>query len=457
MPIRKNLLAILMVLLTSMAMAQSGTQSPYSSSGLGELKFTGFAQHRANGGASRAQVSINNFSIANPASYANLKFTAYDVGLNASFGKLKTTDLEAKTASGNLSYFAMAFPLNTAKPMALSFGTYQFTEVGYEIKNRINTDTPSYYNLFRGNGGLNKVYAGYAVSPAKNWNIGMNATLIFGNIQSLSAKVYPNTNAKFSFSDETYTAYSGFDFDFGTQYSVLNNVHIKQKVKGDTTGLKKTKKVTLKHTFAATFNTDASLRGDGYRYAETFVGPLFEKGTLVSIDTLIFDDNKKSTAIKPSGFGVAYSLTNGEKWGITAEMEQNQWSGVTNLANAKNPFFDNIRYSVGVNFIPNTRYEDEKGYFKKVRYSAGFKSEKLYYNFFGEQINEIGISFGLGLPVIKSIRIEEEKLPVVSRVNITAEYLKRGTTENGLIQENYFNIILGLNLNDKWFTKRKYR
>jgi len=71
--------------------------------------------------------------------------------------------------------------------------------------------------------------------------------------------------------------------------------------------------------------------------------------------------------------------------------------------------------------------------------------------------SEYGISFGLGLPVIKSVRIEEEKLPVVSRVNITAEYIKRGTTNNGLIEENYFNLTLGLNLNDKWFTKRKYR
>ena len=457
MPIKKNFLTIIMVLITSMALAQSGTQSPYSSSGLGEIRFTGFSQHRANGGASRAQVSINNFSIANPASYANLKFTAYDVGLNASFGSLKTTDQEANTAAGNLSYFAMAFPLNTAKPMAVSFGTYQFTEVGYEIKNRINTDTPSYYNLFRGNGGLNKVYAGYAVSPIKNWNIGLNAELIFGNIQSLSAKVYPNTNALFSFSDETYTAYSGFDFDFGTQYSVQNNIRINQRIRRDTSSIKKPKKITIKHTFAATFNTQTTLNGDGYRYAETFVGPLFEKGSLTNIDTLIFEDNKKSTAIKPSGFGVAYSLTNGEKWGITAEMEQNQWSSVTNLANTQIPFFDNVRYSFGVNYIPNTKYEEEKGYFKKVRYSAGFKSEKLYYNFLGEQIKEIGISFGLGLPVIKSIRIEEEKLPIVSRVNITAEYLKRGTTENGLIQENYFNIILGLNLNDKWFTKRKYR
>jgi hypothetical protein len=81
----------------------------------------------------------------------------------------------------------------------------------------------------------------------------------------------------------------------------------------------------------------------------------------------------------------------------------------------------------------------------------------LYYNFGEEQISEVGISFGLGLPIVKSVRIEEEKVAIVSRVNLSAEYVKRGSTANGLVQENYFNIGIGLNLNDKWFTKRKYR
>jgi hypothetical protein len=96
-----------------------------------------------------------------------------------------------------------------------------------------------------------------------------------------------------------------------------------------------------------------------------------------------------------------------------------------------------------------------------VRYSAGFRFENLYYNFdtkpIQEPIQELGISFGLGLPIVKSVRLEEEKVAVVSMINITAEYVKRGQTTNGLIQEEYLNIRLGLNLNDKWFTKRKYR
>jgi hypothetical protein len=40
-------------------------------------------------------------------------------------------------------------------------------------------------------------------------------------------------------------------------------------------------------------------------------------------------------------------------------------------------------------------------------------------------------------------------------MNIGYEYGKRGTTNAGLIQENYSNITISLSLNDKWFLKRK--
>jgi len=39
---------------------------------------------------------------------------------------------------------------------------------------------------------------------------------------------------------------------------------------------------------------------------------------------------------------------------------------------------------------------------------------------------------------------------------VGVELGKRGTTNAGLIQENYFNLFVALSLNDKWFVKRRY-
>jgi hypothetical protein len=41
----------------------------------------------------------------------------------------------------------------------------------------------------------------------------------------------------------------------------------------------------------------------------------------------------------------------------------------------------------------------------------------------------------------------------VSKIDIGFEFGKQGTTSNGLIEENYFNLSIGLSLSDKWFRK----
>ena len=60
-------------------------------------------------------------------------------------------------------------------------------------------------------------------------------------------------------------------------------------------------------------------------------------------------------------------------------------------------------------------------------------------------IDDFGISFGLGLPLKR-----------LSTINMGFEFGKRGTLQNNLIQENYFNLRVGLSLTDmNWFIQRK--
>jgi len=42
-----------------------------------------------------------------------------------------------------------------------------------------------------------------------------------------------------------------------------------------------------------------------------------------------------------------------------------------------------------------------------------------------------------------------------SNLNLGFEYGKKGTTDNGLLEEKYVNFRLSLSLNDIWFKKRK--
>jgi hypothetical protein len=64
----------------------------------------------------------------------------------------------------------------------------------------------------------------------------------------------------------------------------------------------------------------------------------------------------------------------------------------------------------------------------------------------GKHIQEVGISFGLGLPIKKS----------KSMINLSASFGKTGTTLNGLIQENFVRFTIGVNVFENWFFKSKY-
>ncbi|MFY0644862.1 MAG: hypothetical protein JXR19_10385 [Bacteroidia bacterium] len=423
--------------------AQSSTVSPYSLSSIGELSFRGFNDQRNMGGTSRALRSPWNYSPVNPASYTGLSNVVYNAGANFSLGRLSTDSLSTETNEANISYFSMAF----AKPNAsesnwgLSFGFYQLSDVGYDIKAE-NGDTFSSYNIFRGSGGINTAYIGGAVTLVKGLSVGANFNYNFGNIQSLKAQVFPVGNSHFSFIDETQLYYGGANFDFGVQYS------IQQKTKNES---------SINHVIGATFHTKTNLKGSGYRFAESFFGRIFdEQGSFISIDTILYNDNLSKELEIPSSFGVGYSVGRAGVWSLAAEYEKGMWSSITSELNGKQ-FFDHQRLSFGFSIVPNPDYQTRGGFFGKVKYSAGVRQEQLYYNFFGEQISELGIGFGLGLPIIKTFPTANGKVAVINRVNLGFEYSKRGTTNLGLVQEEYFTITLGLNFNDKWFIPRKYQ
>jgi hypothetical protein len=63
------------------------------------------------------------------------------------------------------------------------------------------------------------------------------------------------------------------------------------------------------------------------------------------------------------------------------------------------------------------------------------------------------MTFGVSVPLLSSRSL--------SRLNLAFELGKLGTTNNGLIEDNYFKCLIGFSLApdakyDRWFRKRKY-
>ena len=106
---------------------------------------------------------------------------------------------------------------------------------------------------------------------------------------------------------------------------------------------------------------------------------------------------------------------------------------------------DTYGFSLGGQFTPDVTAIN--GYFKRIDYRLGFQYDKTYVKMNNQDVKQMAVTVGLGLPLASYARSSFYKM------NVSAELGKRGSINNGLIQESYLNFHLGFMLNDKWFQK----
>jgi hypothetical protein len=98
----------------------------------------------------------------------------------------------------------------------------------------------------------------------------------------------------------------------------------------------------------------------------------------------------------------------------------------------------------GMQIVPNYLALDSPLKRSTYRFGVEFIQTPYYLN--NTNINDLGINFGASLP-----------LNQLSLMNLAMKVGQRGTTQNGLIRENYINFTLGFSLNDNsWFYKRVF-
>ncbi|MGB5205470.1 MAG: hypothetical protein WBN63_14875, partial [Eudoraea sp.] len=121
------------------------------------------------------------------------------------------------------------------------------------------------------------------------------------------------------------------------------------------------------------------------------------------------------------------------------------------LSSFRNEFVDqnNIIYedattiAIGGYIVPD--YASFTSYAKRVNYRFGGRYENTGMIINGKEINDYGITFGLGLPLGSGF----------DNINLGLTYGIRGTATANLVEESYFKVNIGLSFNDKWFQKRK--
>ena len=207
------------------AIAQSGTNSPYSQYGLGQLSEQTSGFNRGMNGLGLGFREHNQVNYINPASYSSIDSLTFifDAGLSGQVTNFSENGQKKNANNADFEYAVAAF--RASKHLGVSFGIIPFTNIGYNysISGYLNGDkSTTFTNTYNGSGGMHQIYLGAGWEFVKGLSIGANVSYIWGDIDRSVVNSYSdgyiNTLSKY------YTAtISSYRIDFGLQYTLPLN------------------------------------------------------------------------------------------------------------------------------------------------------------------------------------------------------------------------------------------
>jgi len=476
---RPALILLFFVLTSSFYKAQNNTFSPYSRYGLGDMNPTTFSHNAGMGGAyvalkpdSVMPIFINS---GNPAAYSLIKLTCLEVGGAFVNSVFKGNNSSLNKWSANFAYGALGFPIRNNG--GACFGIMPYSSVGYDLQNSVaESSIGNVKYLYSGNGGLNKVFAGYGIMPFQNklvkfrtkrlyvadslrginrgqykrrelgnkllsdLSLGFNVNYIFGNIEQTTRVVYPSSILYNNTYRERSLNIGDFTGNFGLQTAITID-----SARNKNTGKKRKLNEKVKITFGYFMALNNSLKANYDAKALNYI--LDGGGNEIIRDTVMYhvEQNGKITLPLEQGFGIGFKK--GERVNIVADFAITNWSQFSFLGDVSQ-LKDNFRVALGTNFVPEKYAAGSGAFFKKLNYRLGVNYQTGYIDIKNTLVSSYAVTAGVGFPVGFG--------RLSSMVNISAQYGQMGTTANGLIKENFWKVNFGFTFSDRWFQKFRY-
>ena len=416
----RNTFKLFALLTGSFIFSQTGTTSPYSYAGLGEVNFRGTHVNRFMGGLEIYNDSIH-ANLSNPSSYAKLKLTNYNLGLNYRINNMIGANETKSIASAGLNYIGVAMP---TKYFGFGFGIIPYTSVGYKLSYLENVnDNENILNLFEGEGGINKTFLSVGFRPLKFWSLGVTLNYNFGKIRYETGRFQDQVTLGTVL--ENTSSISGLDLKLSTQLEIPIKGALELQAM-----LSYTPEANLISTNSRFYNTRSFLATNNF-------------GENVEISLLDFGLKRTNITI-PDIISFGFGVGKERKWFAGVQYTMNAMQNFSHeFINLPNVGYENAyQFSLGGFYIPD--YSSITSYWKRIVFRMGFRHELtgILINNFG--LKETGVNFGFGLP-----------LAGFSNTNIGFEYASR-VADSKTYKENFWSFRIGFSLNDKWFIKRKY-
>ncbi|MEH6682138.1 MAG: hypothetical protein V7724_16465 [Sediminicola sp.] len=416
----KKIVIAIVYCTTCVIFAQNGTVSPYSF-GIGDIRSVGTVENQMMGGVGIYADSIH-INLQNPAAYSKLALTTYTAGISRREIRLKTYNEQENASVSSLDYLSIGLPLG--KGFGMGVGLMPFTSIGYNLLSEsVDPEGAEVVNAASGDGGLNRVYLSLGYLLFKDVSVGATVNFDFGTLNN--QRIQTIENVQFGTLDRRESSVNGFNFNLSANYTPLV-----------------TDKYRL-HAFVGVA-TQSNLVAENNRTIGTFSRATGQDVEVVDVD--LDAQNLRHTELKiPTTTSLGLGIGEDKKWFMGAEYGFQKLSSFENtFVNSENIIFEDASYfGFGGFFIPE--YTSFTNYFKRITYRAGARLTKTGMVVNEKEINNFGITFGVGLPLGGSF----------SNLNVGFELGRRGTTDAALVEESYLKINLGLSLNDRWFVQRK--
>lgn len=430
---KKIACSVLMALMAIAAMAQSGTNSPYSQYGLGQLSEQTSGFNRGMNGLGYGFREHNQVNFLNPASYASIDSLTFifDAGISGYITNFKEGGKSKNAQNANFEYAVAAFKVG--KRIGLSFGILPYTNVGYNYSNTqtlydnlYGTKTTT-TNLYSGSGGLHQVYLGAGWMPFKGFAIGANLSYLWGDYERSITNSYSDANVNTL--SKIYTAtVNNYKLDFGVQYTA-----------------KMSKRDEL--TIGLTYGLGHKLNADPMcKIIST------NSQTAVSDTTTYTVDNGLAV---PATFGAGFVWNRENRLKLGVDYSLQKWASVEfpyySVVNDRptyqltdKAFTDRHKLTVGGDYCPRERGNK---FFQRVHYRFGVSYATPYLRINGQDgPKEMSVSAGVGVPIMN-------KWNSRSMLNVSAQWVRQDA--KSLLTENTFRINIGLTFNERWFAKWK--
>ena len=415
--------------------AQDGTYgaySPYSIYGIGDLSKEGTAYNKSMGGVGIANRNNRFINIQNPAAVTardSLAFMA-DFGLVQNNTVYRQGDLKSAHNTFNIYDFVMTFPIY--KSSAFKVGITPYSDMGYDFSSietnpEIIGKTGNITYDSNGSGSVYQAFLGAGVTFWKRLSVGADVIYYFGNLDKITNMDYSDASYRSlnSGSDLTVRGVTG---KFGLQYE--------QKLGGN-----------VSMVIGATYKMGTKMSGYSTNYR-------FANQSSVS-DTLKYSvDTLSKTGVRfADEIGIGIAVKGGDKWSAEFDYIRSDWRG-TGIDKApgfavsgQSVFTSTVSQSfrAGFEIVPNRN--DIRYYFKTCSYRMGFYYDQAYYKMDGNNVNSMGITLGMTLPVFK----------LYNGISLGVDIGQRASTRNNMIRERYATFNIGFNIHDIWFRKVQYQ